>query len=278
MRIGFMSGGSSISETGFPEKMSIFIRLAAAGDPERRIDRVTLGVFTVMVEAGKRTGLSSCFRDPPGLAEMDIPDAGNLTGKPLRALTGLYHGSGLLRHSLALAALNASLEPPPGNALVLLQGQDFLQRVTGDGHLVVVGHFPFVRPLSGRVGRLTVIQEPPHLGDRGVASARTVFPEADVIVITASALINHTMDDLLAAAGSAYVVVLGATTPMHSLMFEYGVDALCGARPVHPGRLLQGITQGASFRHLQGFERVTWFRNPRDRVFSEPVNEPSGAV
>lgn len=241
--------------------MDLYSRLRAVSDTRLTVKRVTIGTFTVMVETHRSTGLSSCFKDPPGSMAGGIPQAGRLTEETTGALMDMAENGGLLHRSLAMAALNASL-PTPGDALHVLNGQDFLSSKTGKGHLVIVGHFPFVNALEKRVGKLSVIQEPPHLGERGVARARTLFPEADVVVITSSAFINGTMDALLAAASGAYVVLLGATTPMHPIMFEHGVDALCGARPVDAERLHQGIIQGASFRHLDGFDRVTWFRNP----------------
>jgi len=243
--------------------MQLYPDLIKACDASREVTRVTIGVFTIMVETGVSAGLSSCFKDPMGSGAGGIPGAGRLSGCTTGRLMAKYAEGTLLQRSLSMAALNASL-PDAANETVALHGQDFFREKTGDGHLVIVGHFPFVRDLAPRVGRLSVIQEPPHLGRRGVAQAETLFPEADVVVITSSAFINNTIDDLLSAADRAYVVLLGATTPMHSLLFDYGVDALCGAHVLDTATARRGIMEGASFRDLRGFRRVTWFRDPSD--------------
>jgi len=46
--------------------------------------------------------------------------------------------------------------------------------------------------------------------------------------MTASTLVNKTMPRLLALSQGARIVVAGPTTPLHPLMFNYGIEMLGG--------------------------------------------------
>jgi uncharacterized protein (DUF4213/DUF364 family) len=46
--------------------------------------------------------------------------------------------------------------------------------------------------------------------------------------LTASALINKTMPRLLTLSRGAQIVVAGPTTPLHPLMFDFGIETLGG--------------------------------------------------
>lgn len=56
-------------------------------------------------------------------------------------------------------------------------------------------------------------------------AASDLIPQADVVAITGSALINHTLDRLLSLAKrQATVPVLGPSTPLSPVLFEYGAS------------------------------------------------------
>ncbi len=61
-------------------------------------------------------------------------------------------------------------------------------------------------------------------------AAADILPQADVVAITGTTLINHTIDELLAFCSTqALIGLLGPSTPLSSLLFDYGIDVLCGA-------------------------------------------------
>ncbi|MCD4655821.1 DUF364 domain-containing protein [bacterium] len=241
-------------------KKNLFFELAERCDLSMTVTRVAIGLCSVMVETQFSTGLSACFREPGGCQIVTISDAGNFVGRKLDDLVRPYENGSLLQKSIAMAALNAGIVAPP-ETLPSLYGQDFMVEKTGNGHLVVVGDFPFVDNLRDQVGKLSLIQERPHLGYLGVARARELFPEARTIVITASAFINETMEDLLDLAEDAYVIILGSTTPLTEYLFSKGVNALCGTIVEDSEAVFSGVTQGVSFRKLSGARRVTWFNS-----------------
>ena len=61
--------------------------------------------------------------------------------------------------------------------------------------MALVGHFPFIPKLRPAVGQLWVIEQHPVEDDYPAEAAVDLIPQADVVAITGSALINHTLDD-----------------------------------------------------------------------------------
>jgi len=106
-----------------------------------------------------------------------------------------------------------------------------------------------------------VLEKNPQEGDFLEAEADRLIPQADVVAITGTALTNHTMDHLLDLCDpKAYVVVLGDTSPLSPVLFDYGVDAVSGTRVDDPGLAMRCVSQGANFRQIKGVSRLTLMR------------------
>jgi uncharacterized protein (DUF4213/DUF364 family) len=61
---------------------------------------------------------------------------------------------------------------------------------------------------------------------------------------------------LLALSKNSFVVMVGPTTPLLPVLFDYGVDILAGANVVEPDRTISSISQGAMFRQVEGVRLV----------------------
>jgi len=71
-----------------------------------------------------------------------------------------------------------------------------------------------------------------------------VIPQANVVAITAMALINHTLDGLLALCRpDALVMVLGPSAPLSPVLFEHGVAIISGARVVDEAAVMRTVGQ-----------------------------------
>lgn len=100
----------------------------------------------------------------------------------------------------------------------------------------------------------------PEKGELPSHAAERVIPCSDLAVISATALINHSLQRLLELASDAYAIVLGPSTPMSSVLFDYGADALAGVRITDPEALFRSLSQGAkSFNMINGIEPVCLF-------------------
>ena len=126
--------------------------------------------------------------------------------------------------------------------------------------VALVGHFPFIPQLRDRVGSLTVLELQPRGEDLPADAASKVIPQADVLAITGTALINHTFEGLMALRHpDALVLILGPSTPLSPLLFDHGVNLLSGSVVEDVDSVLRAVSQGANFRQVrrQGVRLVT---------------------
>jgi uncharacterized protein (DUF4213/DUF364 family) len=90
--------------------------------------------------------------------------------------------------------------------------------------------------------------------------AAELVPQADVVAITSMTLLNGTLDGLLALCRpEARVLLLGPSTPLHPLLFEYGIEMLSGAVVTAVDPVLHVIREGGVFQqvHPAGVRLVT---------------------
>jgi uncharacterized protein (DUF4213/DUF364 family) len=158
--------------------------------------------------------------------------------------------------SIGVAAVNSLLDPPPGlpvgNAFELVA-----ERGAGKD-VALVGHFSFVEKLRAIVRNLWVLELAPEEGDLPASEAPRVLPRADLIAITGSTLVNHTLDGLLELARGRAVILLGASTVFSPVFFDHGIFAVCGAVVDDPESVLRGVRSGLSFRQTAGLRKLLW--------------------
>jgi uncharacterized protein (DUF4213/DUF364 family) len=91
-----------------------------------------------------------------------------------------------------------------------------------------------------------------------------LIPQADVVALTGTALINHTLEPLLALCRpDALVVVLGPSTPLSPVIFSRGASVLSGTRVVDEAAVQRTVSQGASFQQVEGVRLLTIARSER---------------
>ncbi len=212
---------------------------------------VVVGVFWTMV-LGQRPGLASTFAPPHPHEEAPVRDAGSLSGRPLKELASLLIEGSLLEASIGLAALNASLRVEERWLIEANASEVLLQRAKGKP-TVLIGHFPFVEELKQVARPLWVLELNPQQGDLPAERAGEVLPQAEVIAITSTVLINRTLEGLLRLCPPrSFKALIGPSTPLSPLLFDLGFDILAGAMVEDPERVRQAVIQGATFRQLKG--------------------------
>ena len=188
----------------------------------------------------------------------DVREAGNLHLKSAKELVQLIHSDSALEASIGMAAINSLLEVDESQAVEINAAEVLAERGRGK-NVALIGHFPFVSKLRQSVGQLWVIEKRPTEGDHPDYAALELLPQADVVAITGTAFINRTMDDLLGLCQpKATVMVLGPSTPLSPILFDYGVDILSGTRVVDEAAVLRTVGQGASFRQVEGVRLLTF--------------------
>ncbi len=231
--------------------------------PDAPVRTVLIGTHwtAVVVEGqgGKRCGLASSLRPPNHHGGPAVTEAGRLHLRTGRDLAQLVHSDSPPEISVGMAAINALL-PRDESAWEELNAEHIIAEQGADGHVVLVGHFPFVPRLRSRVGRLSVLELEPRGDDLPAEAAPQVVPQADVLALTSMTLLNRTFDDLIALRRpDALVVLLGPTTPLSPILFDWGVHILSGAVVENLEAVLTTIGQGGNFRqvHRAGVRLVT---------------------
>jgi uncharacterized protein (DUF4213/DUF364 family) len=145
-----------------------------------------------------------------------------------------------------------ALLPPHEAAWIDLNAQEVIAARGADKHVALVGHFPFVPKLRERVGRLSVLELEPKGDDLPADVAPDIIPRADVVAITSLTLMNDTFEGLVRLCRpEALVLLLGPTTPMSPVLFDYGVHILSGSVVADVDAVLYAVAQGANFRQVR---------------------------
>ena len=189
-----------------------------------------------------------------------VRDAGKLIGMDGRALAALAQSDSLTERSIGFAAINALLEVD--EAACVDRNAEALILERGAGRKVaVVGHFPFIPKVREVAEVCWVLELTPGPGDLPAARAPEIIPQADVVAITGMTLVNGTFEALAALPRpGAFVLVLGPSTPLSPLLFDYGVDAISGTLITDIPLALAAVSQGANFRQISGKRLLTMLR------------------
>jgi uncharacterized protein (DUF4213/DUF364 family) len=201
----------------------------------------------------------------PGTGEHEhgshfIEEAGRLTGRNALELAKLSYSGSPLEAGIGVAAVNSLLEVDEARCVELNAGDLLLERGRGR-QVALVGHFPFVPALREAAAHLWVLELHPQEDDVQASEAGAILPQADLVAITGSTLINHTLENLLSLCRrDSFVVVLGPTTPLSPVLFDHGADVISGTRVVDAELAVRCVSEGATFRQIRGIRKLTMER------------------
>lgn len=187
-----------------------------------------------------------------------VRDSGSLHLKSAQELAEYAQSDYPLEASIGIAAINSLLDMNEQNAVEMNASQVLMEKGAGK-NVALVGHFPFIPKLRKSVGNLWVIELHPTEDDFPAHSAAELIPQADIVALTASSLINHTMDDLLNLCDpDALVMILGPSTPLSPVLFNHGANIIAGSRVRDESAVLHSIGQGATFQQVTGVKLLTF--------------------
>ena len=129
----------------------------------------------------------------------------------------------------------------------------------------MVGHFePLVARLKEYVHSLTIFDQrtEPNANIRPADQALEALPRCQIALITATTIINHTIDDLLVSAESCReVAIIGPSTPMLSDAFSgTNVTILSGVVVQKPKEVLRVVSEGGGMRQFKPYVRKVSLR------------------
>lgn len=237
-------------------RLPIIEQILASISTDASVRSVLVGAhWTVVCSRG--CGMASTITGGKPHGEERVRQAGQLHTQSARQLAELARSDTPLEASIGVAAINSLLEVDLSQAVELNAAAVLCERGAGK-KVALVGHFPFIPKLREVASALWVIEQHPSPGEHRPEDAAELLPQADVVALTASALINQTMDYLLGLCNrEALVVVLGPSTPLSPVWFERGVDILSGSIVLDEESAIRTVGQGATFQQVQGVKRVT---------------------
>jgi len=123
--------------------------------------------------------------------------------------------------------------------------------------VTVVGRFPFNPRVAEVAAQAYFLETNPDGTELPAAACEEVIPLSDLVVITASTLINKTLSRLLELGRGATTIVLGPSTPMNDVLLRHGASILAGIRVTDPDALFRAVMQGVKrFAGLGGVEAI----------------------
>ncbi len=213
----------------------------------------------MQVNGQRQCGLASTLRGGHEHGRPDVPEAGHLETMSGRELASLMFSEQPTLVSVGAAALNALL-PRHSRTWQEINAEEVISAHGRGKTVALIGHFPFIDRLRAQVGQLHVLELDPQPGDLPASTASEVLPQADVVAITSMTLMNSTLDGLLQLCSpNALVILLGPTTPLSLVLFDHGVDLLCGSVVEAIDPVLRSVRQGGNFRqvHRAGVQLVS---------------------
>lgn len=185
-----------------------------------------------------------------------VKDGGYLLNKGAGDLAGLAYSESLLEAAIGIATINSLLRVDESHCFNLNAADLLVAKGTGK-KIAIIGHFPFIPKLQGIAEKLWVIEKNPRVGDLTADQSETYVPMADVVGITGTAITNHTIEHLLELCSpEAYVMILGDSAPLSPILFDYGIDAICGTKVIDPEMAINCVSQGSTYRQIRGILKL----------------------
>jgi uncharacterized protein (DUF4213/DUF364 family) len=186
-----------------------------------------------------------------------VRDVGRLQQKGVRELAQWAYSSQPLEAAIGVAAINSVLDLDESQAVEINASEVLSSRGRGK-NVALIGRFHFIQQLRQSAKNLWVIEQHPAEDEYPSEAAAELLPQADVVAITGSTFVNHTLDGLLSLCKPhSTVMVLGPSSPLSTVLFDHGVTILSGTRVVDEEAILRTVSQGASFRQVEGVKLLT---------------------
>jgi len=229
----------------------ILLDIIGSIDKDSTVKEVRRGIFWTVV-VSRFCGLSSTMLWEH--CDQDTKEEGLLksyTDMMASELARLSISDNISEASLGVAAINSLIEIDDSRCIEKNAG-DMLLEIGGDKNVSVIGHFPFTEDLKKVAKNLWVIEKRLRPGDYPEEDTEKYLGISDIVAISSTTLINHTLDKILKLCPENSIkILLGPTTPITDVLFRYGIDIISGSKVIDESTALKYISEGANFRQLK---------------------------
>jgi hypothetical protein len=223
--------------------------------------RIGLGYTAVALEDG-RCGLAYTLHEREYESCTVIGEAGTLAGRRVSELISWINKPDETACAVGLASANALIRVPQSAT-----ESDILDllRFESEDTVGMIGYFgPLINPIRKRARVLYIFERKaiPDLGVLPDSAAEELLPHCQIAIISATTLLNHTIDGLLSYCKTAReVAILGPSTPFIPEPFrKRGVTILSGVRVIDGPQVLRVVSEAGGTRSFGGAIRKVALR------------------
>ena len=200
---------------------------------------------------------------PPGCSV--FPEAGKLAcAKVESPIINLIEKKNPLEKALGLATANAILHP---TSIEDERDSLSIMKLTPKDRVAMVGLFtPMVPKVETTGAKLSVIErDPARMAVLDEKETDRILKECTVAIITATTLLNDTLEEVLNSLGNPrHVAVLGPSTPLSAEIFQgTPVTHLGGAEVRDANKVMQIISEGGGTPAMRPYLRFVNIMLPK---------------
>ena len=226
------------------------------------VDRVCLGLgFTGVKLSTGHVGLChSLLGETSSECCQIVERAGELAGSPAMDLADLIRSWDIGERVVGAATVNALSQiilecPSPKYAVTEGNLIDQIE-VKEDDTVALVGNIRPIAPVIRNKAKKLYIFERGGIVDEGVlpdVACEELLPQADIVIITGTAIANGTIDRVLELSrGARQIALIGpSATVVPDPLFERGVSAIAGAIVVDAEKAMQIVAEGGGTPQLK---------------------------
>ena len=228
-----------------------FLVPVVTGVSDVRSGRIAVGFNWTAVEGlfprGPVLGLAATPSKSDGA--QTTSETGAFGGRRLSDLAPMALSSNPYERAIGVAACNAHWAALAASSeathMYGLASDDGLMAAP-DERVVVIGRFP---GLDKKVPHALVLEKNPGPNDIPTERAPEIIPSADRLIITASTLVNGSIDGLIALARpDCAITLVGPGTPLCPGLLQHRVDRLAGFIVTKTEACFKAVMEGAGAR------------------------------
>ena len=175
---------------------------------------------------------------------------GAYPGLTLRDLAEAAKSWNLTEAGYGMAAINAHYNTPA--RLEDLGAYEPFDRYSTDGldlegkHIGLVGHLNMPQSVYDQAASVRILERNPRPGDYPDSACDWLLPQCDIVIMTASTLVNKTLPHLLDLCQNAYTILAGPSCPMCPELLNFGIDRIAGLIITDPSGMEDKIRRDIS--------------------------------
>lgn len=242
--------------------------------PDIIVDNITVGMGWTAVTAGIYCGTAMTVREQD--CYDDLLDCRR--GQPLKYLASLSKSWNFTEASIGVAAINAYYNNKTTWRDTVVMGRtpwkmigsenafDGYAREVKGKKVAIIGHFRHLEKYLTEAENVVVLERRPSGDDLPDSACEYVLPEQDYVFITGVTLINKTLPRLLQLASAGKVILVGPSTPMTPLLFQYGVSEMSGFLVGSKEALIDAVSIAGHRSFFQCGDRVRMVKKGNDCI------------